>query len=53
MRPTLANLGNDHVFIGNEYYLHCYEKWYSVEAQSKATSTYAQSGQISYHCGGS
>ena len=43
--PTLANLGNDHEFISEEYYLHWYEAFW--EAQSKVMRGYAQNGQ--YH----
>ena len=43
--PPSANLGNDHEFIIEEYYLHWYEAFW--EAQIKATRAYAQSGQ--YH----
>ena len=44
MNPTLANLGNDHGFISEEFYLH-WDEVFLGEAQNKATRAYAQSGQ--------
>ena len=42
--PASANLGNHHWFINKEYSPHWYVAFW--EAQSKATSTYTQSGQF-------
>ena len=49
--PTLANLGNDHGFIGKKYISIGMRPF--GEIKNNVMRAYAQSGQISYHFGGS
>ena len=47
--PTSTNLGNDHGFIIEEYYLHWYEAFWVSPKQSH--ESLCSKRTISYHCG--
>ena len=49
MSPTLANLGNDHGFIGKEIHLHWYEVFWGSPKQRY--ESLCSKWTISYHCG--